>query len=108
MISKPKTTGSGVLVKFRRRQQKRLPRRPLEAPREDFDKWDAAAAKLGINWSELTRRALNAHSSAALSGYMLGVSPNDFLPIPVSEKGGSKKSAAARAKQPAKRAGRKG
>lgn len=109
MLSKPKTTGPGTLVKFRRRQQKRIPRRPLEAVRADFDKWDAAAKILGINWSEFTRRALNAHAHAALSGYVLGVSPSDFVPLPkVSEKGGSKNGAPARAKPAAKRAGRKG
>ena len=67
---------------------------------------------LGLNWSEFTRRALNAHANAALSGYALGISPNDFTPLPVrrllSEKGGSKTSAAARSKPVAKRAGRKG
>lgn len=108
MLTKPKTSGAGTVVKFRRRQQKRNPRRPLEAVQADWDRWDAGAKLLGLNWSEFTRRALNAHANAALSGYELGISPNDFKPLPVSEKGSSKNGAAARPKPAAKRAARKG
>lgn len=107
MSLRPHKRGPGTIVQLKR-VQKRMPRRPLEAKRADFDKWDEAAKVLGLNWSEFTRRSLNMHANAALSGYILGISPSDFIALPVSEKGGSKNSAAASAKPAAKRAGRKG
>jgi hypothetical protein len=90
MLTKPKTTGVGKVVRFKRRKQKRLPRRPLEAVTQDWERWDAAAEASGLNWSEFTRRALN---TAA-----------DF----VAEKPPAKLVAVASAKTPARRAGRKG
>lgn len=108
MLTKPKTSGAGTVVKFRRRQQKRNPRRPLEAVPQDWARWDAAAEVLGINWSELTRRALNVYSEAALAGHTLGASSADFRPMTVSEKGATKNGTAARSKPAAKRAARKG
>lgn len=64
MLTRPKTTGAGKVVRFRRRKQKRNPRRLLEAVPADWSRWDATAKQLGLNWSELTRRALNAYSLA--------------------------------------------
>jgi hypothetical protein len=60
MLAPPKTTGPGKTVRFKRRKQKRLPRRLLEAVPADWERWDAAARAAGLNWSEFTRRALNA------------------------------------------------
>jgi len=60
MLAPPKTTGPGKTVRFKRRTQKRLPRRLLEAVPADWERWDAAARAAGLNWSEFTRRALNA------------------------------------------------
>ncbi len=102
MLTKAKTTGGGTVVRFKRRQQKRNPRRPLEAVAQDFEHWDAAAAYLGLNWSEFTRRVLNEAASAIKKEALRA---NGFG---LSEKPGSKNGAAARAKLPAKRAGRKG
>ena len=93
MLTKPKTTGVGKVVRFKRRKQKRLPRRPLEAVTQDWERWDAAAEASGLNWSEFTRRALN---TAA-----------DFVAT-VAEKPPAKLVAVASAKTPARRAGRKG
>lgn len=59
MLAPPKTTGPGKTVRFKRRTQKRLPRRLLEAVPQDWERWDAAARAAGLNWSEFTRRALN-------------------------------------------------
>ena len=59
MLVKPKTTGPGKVVRFKRRQVRRNPRRPLEAVQQDFNRWDTAAALLGLNWSEFARRAMN-------------------------------------------------
>lgn len=42
----------------RSRVQKRNPRRLLEAPKSDWQRWDAAARMEGLNWSDFTRRAL--------------------------------------------------
>ncbi len=86
--------GAGTVIAFKR-VQKRNFRRPLEAKPHEWQHWDSAAAVAGLNWSEFTRRALNA-AVANLLGYE------------VSEKPGSKNGAAVRAKLPAKRAGRKG
>lgn len=107
VLTKPKTTGTAKVIRFKRRQQKRNPRRPLEAVAKDFERWDAAASRVGLNWSEFTRRALNAASDAA------GVPTTEQMSaiehsLAVSEKGGLKKRAAARAKPTAKRAVRKG
>jgi len=105
MLTKPKTTGAGKVIRFKRRQQKRNPRRPLEAVAQDFERWDAAATRVGLNWSEFTRRALNAAADSA------GVPTSEVMSAlahALSEKGASKKRAAARAKPTAKRAVRKG
>lgn len=87
--------GAGTVIAFKR-VQKRNFRRPLEAKPHEWQHWDAAAAVAGLNWSEFTRRALNA-ATAKLLGYQQ-----------VSEKPGSKLAALARANLAAKRAGRKG
>jgi hypothetical protein len=60
MALAPKGTGpAGEQVKFRRARSKRNKRRPIEAVPQDWDRWDAAAAVLGLNFSEFARRALN-------------------------------------------------
>lgn len=88
-------------MRFKRRKQERNPRRPLEAVAQDFERWDAAAERVGLNWSEFTRRALNAASDQAgvpTTGELAAVSHA------LSEKPASKK----RAPVPAKVAGRGG
>lgn len=107
MSLRPHKQGPGTVIRFKR-VQVRNPRRPLEATPEKWELWDRAASKLGLNWSEFTRRALNLHSEAALAGYILGIGENDFKKIAVSEKGGVKKRPSVRAKPTLKRAGRKG
>lgn len=64
MIARAKREGRGELVKGFRRKQKRKPRRLLEAPEQDWKRWDAAATLEGINWSEFCRRALEARVSS--------------------------------------------
>lgn len=93
MLSKPKTTGPGKTVRFKRRKQTRNKRRPLEAVTQDWAAWDTAAKARGLNWSEFARRAQNAF-----------LDPHVFFPgDSVSEKPGVKKRAAAGAKTPLKR-----
>jgi len=60
MLTKPRTTGKGTVVRFRRRKQKRNPRRLVESVPADWERWDAAAERAGLNWSEWCRRAMNA------------------------------------------------
>ena len=59
MLTKPKTTGPGRVVKFRVRKQRRNKRRLLESVDQDWARWDAAAKAAGLNFSEFARRALN-------------------------------------------------
>ena len=98
MLVKPKTTGPGKVVQFKRRQVRRNPRRPLEAVEQDFKRWDAAAAVEGLNWSEFARRALADRAAGVLG----------FGRRPLSEKGGSKNGSSSSAKATGTRAGRKG
>lgn len=109
MLTKPKTTGVAKVIRFKRRQQKRNPRRPLEAVAKDFERWDAAAAALGLNWSEFARRAMNrvAELELAETPQMLSAERGAVYGT-VSEKGASKKRTTARTKPTAKRAVRKG
>lgn len=58
MLTKPQTKGPGKTVLLKRRKQKRNPRRLLESVQGDWDRWDAAAEREGVNWSEFCRRAL--------------------------------------------------
>lgn len=102
MLTKPKTTGPSKVIRFKRRKQKRLPRRPLEAIAEDFATWDAGAADAGLNWSEFTRRAL--HIACGNAEQLEALLARRRL----SEKGGFKNEQAKRAKAAATRAGRKG
>lgn len=37
--------------------QKRNPRKLLESAEQDWQRWDAAAAALGLTWSDFARRA---------------------------------------------------
>jgi hypothetical protein len=65
MVARRKTTGaSGDVVVFKRRTQKRLPRRLLESVPQDWDRWDKYAKLEGLNWSEFTRRALEQRCSS--------------------------------------------
>jgi len=112
--------GNGKPVTMKR-VQKRNPRRLLEAVPEDWARWDAATAVAGLNWSEFTRRALNAASA------IVGALPTETVAprytaagiaaarisllaqLPeVSEKGPSKKAPKNGAKSRATRAARKG
>ena len=106
MLVKPTTTGPGKVVRFKRRQVRRNPRRPLEAVQQDFERWDALAGATGINWSELTRRALNNmyETFYANSAKFREAERERRL----SEKPARKNSAPARPKLTATRAGRKG
>lgn len=52
------------LVKFRAKDKK-TKQRLLRSPRQDFERWDAAARKLGITFTDFARRALD---RAALGG----------------------------------------
>ena len=68
MLTQPATAGKGKKVTFRRKKQKRNPRRLLESVESDWARWDAAAASLGLNWSEFARRALN-HAAGIESAF---------------------------------------
>jgi len=70
MLSPPETAGRGKKVTFRRKKQQRNKRRLLESVKSDWDRWEAAAGALGLNWSEFARRALNqlAGSTLRLTG----------------------------------------
>lgn len=57
-MARPQTTGPAQVVRFKRRKQKRLPRRLLESVPKDWERWDKCAKLEGLNWSEFTRRAL--------------------------------------------------
>lgn len=48
-------------VRFRAKQ-KRRPRRLLESVQQDWDRWDAAASREGLTFTEFARRALDARS----------------------------------------------
>jgi len=63
-LTKPKTTGPGKRA-FKRRKQQRNPRRLVESVPEDWQRWDKAAKRAGLNFAEFARRALN-HLSAQL------------------------------------------
>lgn len=103
-----------------KRVQKRNPRRLLEAVPEDWARWDAATAIAGLNWSEFTRRALNAASAAVGALPTETVSPRYaaagiaaaraslLAPGVLSEKGASKKALKNGAKSRATRSARKG
>jgi hypothetical protein len=46
-----------------KRRTKRRPRRLVESVPQDWARWDAAAAALGLNFAEFARRALNAYAT---------------------------------------------
>jgi hypothetical protein len=60
MLTKPKTDGPGKTVRFKKRQQKRNPRKLIEATAKDWARWLAGAEAEGVNFNEFTRRALEA------------------------------------------------
>lgn len=70
MIGKRKKRGPVLSTAKIRRKQKRRPRRLVESVAEDFERWDAAAEALGLNFAEFARRALNqlAGSTLRLTG----------------------------------------
>jgi hypothetical protein len=62
VLTKPLRKGPAKTVQFKTRKQKRNPRRLLESVQGDWERWDAAAALEGVNWSEFCRRALEART----------------------------------------------
>lgn len=64
-LTPPQTTGRAKRVVIKRRKQKRNPRRLVESVPADWERWDAAAKRAGLNFAEFARRALN-HLSAQL------------------------------------------
>lgn len=46
--------------------QKRHPRKLLESPEQDWQRWEKAAAVLGLNWSDFARRAQDQLAAVAL------------------------------------------
>jgi hypothetical protein len=109
MLAPPKKTGPGKTVRFKRRQQKRLPRRLLEAVPADWERWDAAARAAGLNWSEFTRRALNVATGAdGAFPTRLERKTMALASAFVSEKPASKKATPARKKTAARVARGKG
>jgi hypothetical protein len=70
MQTRPQRTGPTLSVGKIRRKQKRKKRRLVEAPDQDWTRWDAAAEAAGLNFAEFARRALNqlAGSTLRLTG----------------------------------------
>jgi len=68
MLTKPTTKGRATTVRFKKRKQKRNPRRLLESVPADWEKWDRAASSEGLNWSEFARRALNFRAEIQAAG----------------------------------------
>lgn len=66
MQTRPKRTGPTLSTGKIRRKQKRKKRRLVEAPDQDWERWDAAAERAGLNFAEFARRALNAAAGGAL------------------------------------------
>jgi len=109
MQASPKRTGPAEVVRFKRRKQKRLPRRLLEAVPADWERWDAAARAAGLNWSEFTRRALNAAVGVEVQqATRLERKTMQLASAFVSEKPPSKKAPAPRKKAAARVARGKG
>jgi hypothetical protein len=99
MLAPPKKTGPGQVVRFKRRTQKRQPRRLLESVPADWERWDAAARAAGLNWSEFARRALNAAVGVDVqNATRLERKTMQVASAFVSEKGGVKTGAAPRKK----------
>lgn len=65
-IGPKKTSGRTLSVGRIKRKQKRRKRRLVEAPDQDWARWDSAADKLGLNFAEFARRALNQSAGAVL------------------------------------------
>jgi hypothetical protein len=108
-LSKHKRTGPGEVIRFKRRKQKRNPRRLLEAVKGDWERWDHFAKLEGLNWSEFTRRALEQRCSS-ISDL---VDQADKLPVlrsrlpGLSEKVATKNGSSLNGKTKASGAGRK-
>ena len=54
-----KKSGKTLSRGYIKRKQKRKPRRLVESTPEDWERWDAEAARQGLNFAEFARRALN-------------------------------------------------
>lgn len=113
MLTRAKTTGPGKRVRFLRRKQKRNPRRLLEALPADWERWDRAAqAAGGLNWSEFTRRALNAyalaHAAQEFAVQPTLKTPRYLVLKSLSEKGAIKRARSNGAKAASTRSRRKG
>jgi hypothetical protein len=68
MLRKAKTKGPTLeRVRIVKRRQKRQQRRVLESVAGDWVRWDQACAVEGLNWSEFTRRALEARAALVLA-----------------------------------------
>ncbi len=102
--------GRGELVKGFRRKQKRKPRRLLEAPPRDWERWDRYAQLEQINWSEFTRRALEQRCSSLTDlESMASTTPEIVNRLPgLSQKPPPKNGSAAAKKKRAAPAARKG
>lgn len=67
MAIRPKKIGGKTLsVGKIKRKQKRRKRRLIEAADQDWQRWDAAADHLGLNFTEFARRSLNAAATTML------------------------------------------
>lgn len=66
MIGPKKTSGRTLSVARIKRKQKRRKRRLVEAPDQDWARWDRAAELSGLNFAEFARRALNAAAGSVL------------------------------------------
>lgn len=124
MMARPQTTGPAKVVRFKRRKQKRLPRRLLESVPNDWERWDKCAKLEGLNWSEFTRRALEQRCASIeeiermsrtepairqrLPGLPYKVESVAQVRAALSQKPASKNGAAARPKKRGARAAQKG
>ena len=74
MIGRKKTTGRTLSVGRIKRKQERRKRRLVEAPDQDWARWDRAAKVSGLNFAEFARRALNAAAGSVLR--LMGEEPD--------------------------------
>lgn len=65
-IGPKKTRGRTLSVGKIKRKQKRRKRRLVEAADQDWQRWDGAAAALGLNFAEFARRSLNQAAGSVL------------------------------------------
>lgn len=113
MQARPKRKGRVLSTGRIKRRQKRKPRRLLEAPAQDWERWERFAKLEGLNWSEFCRRALEQRCSsiadlelAADLDKLAGAAVRQRLPG-LSEKGAPKNGSSSSRKTKASPAGRK-